>query len=119
MGKFDEALAAVTKLQQTENSPDAGLFYLAGIYARTGKRRQTLELLRRAKNKKLQTNIREVIGTYLALGDSEHALATLQAGIKDQSVLPFVFVDPMLDPLRSDPRFKAMMLQVGIPIPSS
>ena len=57
--------------------------------------------------------------TYVALGDSETALAILQEGIKDRSVLPFFFLDPTLDPLRSDPRFKAMILEVGIPTPSS
>jgi TolB-like protein/DNA-binding winged helix-turn-helix (wHTH) protein/Tfp pilus assembly protein PilF len=118
-GKFDQALAAVKRLQQKENTPDSGLLQLAWIYARSGKRRQALELLRRAEDKKLPQNVRGVVDTYVALGDSENALARLQDGIKDRSILPFVFVDPMLDPLRSDPRFKAMIVRAGIPIPSS
>lgn len=118
-GKFDQALAATRRLQRTEDNPGAGMFKLAGIYARTGKRRQALELLRRAQDKKLPRNLQETVETYVSLGDSETALAILQEGIRDRSVLPFVFLDPTLDPLRSDPRFKAMILQVGIPTPSS
>ena len=119
MGKFDQALEAAKRLQQTDYSPDAEMFELAWIYARTGKRRQALELVRRAEDKKLPGNSLGAICAYAALGDSVRALARLQDGIKDRSVLPFVFVDPKLDPLRSDPRFKAMILHVGIPIPSN
>ena len=119
MGKFDQALEAVKRLPQTDNNPDAELFELARIYARTGKRRQALELVRHAEDKKFPRNSLGAVSAYAALGDSERALAGLQDGIKDRSVLPFVFVDPKLDPLRSDPRFKAMILHVGIPIPSN
>lgn len=118
-GKFDQALAVAKRLQQTANTPDAELFELAQIYARTGRRREALELVHRAEDKKLPLNSLEAIGTYVALGDSDRALAQLQNAIDDRSVLPFVFLDPMLDPLRSDPRFKTMILRVGIPMPSN
>jgi TolB-like protein/DNA-binding winged helix-turn-helix (wHTH) protein/Tfp pilus assembly protein PilF len=77
--QFDEALAATTKFQQAANTPDAGLLKLAMIYARSGKRRQALELLRRAEDKKLPRNLLETVATYAALGDSESALTVLQS----------------------------------------
>jgi hypothetical protein len=43
---------------------------------------------------------------YSALGDRDHAIAALEKGVQMRSLLPFVFVDPQLDPLRSDPRFQ-------------
>ena len=118
-GKFDQALAAAKRLQQTVNASDVWLFELARIYARTGRRREALELVHRAEDKKLPGSSFEAICTYVALGDSDRALAILQNAIDDRSVFPFVFVDPMVDPLRSDPRFKTMILRVGIPMPSS
>lgn len=117
LGKFDQALAAAKHFRGTGNTPDAGLLLLARIYARTGRRPEAIELVRRAEDVNPRNDL-EAIGTYAALGDSDRALTVLQNGINDRSTLPFVFVDPMLDPLRSDPRFKAMILRVGIPNPS-
>ena len=117
-GKFDQAFAAAERFQKTANTPDAGLFKLARVYALTGQRREALELVRRAEDKN-STNYLEAIGTYAALGYSDRALGILQNAVNDRSVLPFVFVDPMLDPLRSDSRFKAIILRVGIPDPSN
>jgi len=116
LGKFDQALAAAKHFQGTGNTPDAGLFLLARIYARTGRRPEAIELVRRAEDVNPRNNL-EAIGTYAALGDSDRALTVLQKGINDRSTLPFVFVDPMLDPLRSDPRTKAMIMRVGIANP--
>ena len=71
--------------------------------------------MRRAENKELLRNPLEAIGTYLALGDSDHAITILQNAVNDRSTLPFVFVDPMVDPLRSDPRFQELLNRVGLP----
>lgn len=118
MGKFDQALTAAKRFQGTGNTPHAGLFLLARIYARMGRRPEAIELVHRGENEKLPLNSLEPIGTYVALGDSDRALTILQTAVNDRSVLPFVFVDPLLDPLRSDVRFRAMILRVGIPDPS-
>jgi tetratricopeptide (TPR) repeat protein len=117
LGEFDQALAAAKHFQGTGNTPDAGLFLLARIYARTARHPEAIELVRRAEDVNPRNDL-EAIGTYAALGDSDRALTVLQKGVNDRSTLPFVFVDPMLDPLRSDPRFKAMILRVGISNPS-
>jgi TolB-like protein/DNA-binding winged helix-turn-helix (wHTH) protein/cytochrome c-type biogenesis protein CcmH/NrfG len=112
-GKLDQALIAAKRFQETPNSPDAALFKLARIYARTGRRSDALELVRRAEDKNPE-NYLEAIGTYAVLGDSDRALTILQKAVNDRSVLPFVFVDPMLDPLRSDPRFQELLHRVGL-----
>jgi hypothetical protein len=69
--------------------------------------------VRRAEDKNPE-NYLEAIGTYAVLGDSDRALTILQKAVNDRSVLPFVFVDPMLDPLRSDPRFQELLHRVGL-----
>lgn len=111
--KFDQALAAAKRFQETANSPDAALFKLARIYARMGRRSEALELVRRAEDKNPE-NYLEAIGTYAVLGNSDRALTILQNAVNDRAVLPFVFVDPMLDPLRSDARFQDLLHRVGL-----
>lgn len=114
LGKFDQALTAAERFEKIGNTPDASLFKLARIYARMGRRGEALGLLRRAEDKKLPENSLEAICTYIALGDFDRALVELQSAIDDRSALPFVFVDPRLDPLRSDPRFQELLRRVGL-----
>jgi len=47
---------------------------------------------------------------YLGLGDKEEALRWLEKSYQDRagSDIGFIRVDPLLDPLRSDPRFEAL-----------
>jgi hypothetical protein len=52
---------------------------------------------------------------YSALGDRDHAIAALERGVQQRSVLAVVFRDPQLDPLRSDPRFQQLMRRAGLP----
>ncbi len=48
--------------------------------------------------------------TYLGLGDKEEALRWLEQSYQDRagSDIGFIRVDPLLDPLRGDPRFEAL-----------
>jgi len=47
---------------------------------------------------------------YLGLGDKEEALRWLEQSYQDRagSDIGFIRVDPLLDPLRGDPRFEAL-----------
>jgi hypothetical protein len=47
---------------------------------------------------------------YLGLGDKEEALRWLEQSYQDRagSDIGFIRVDPLLDPLRDDPRFEAL-----------
>jgi hypothetical protein len=51
---------------------------------------------------------------YLGLGDKEEALRYLEKGYQDRAgeVLRFVKVEPILDPLRGDPRFEALVQKI-------
>ena len=114
LGKYEEALAYVRKLQETMNDPSAGLPRLATIYARMGKRREAMEILKKVEQEAPNDN-QSLAVIYAALGDRDHALAALDRGVQTRSVMPFVFVDPQLDPLRSDPRFAELVRKVGLP----
>jgi len=52
---------------------------------------------------------------YLGLGDKDRALEWLRKAYEDRSFsLVFLKVDHMFDPLRSDPRFIALLKKVGL-----
>ena len=52
---------------------------------------------------------------YVGLGDTDRALASLREAARQGSPsLVFLKVDPFLDPLRSDPRFKKLLRELGI-----
>ena len=51
---------------------------------------------------------------YLGLGDKEEALRRLEKAYQDHSgeAVRYIKVDPLLDPLRGDPRFEALVAKV-------
>jgi tetratricopeptide (TPR) repeat protein len=53
---------------------------------------------------------------YVGLGDKEEAFQWLERAIDERSTeLTFLRADPRLDPLRIDPRFQALLEEVGFP----
>ncbi len=116
LGKFDEALVVVRKLLQDTTYRPVGLRSLARIYARLGRRREAMEIVRTIeKDDALGGNEIALAAIYSALGDHDHAIAALEKGVQSRSLLAFVFLDPQLDPLRSDPRFQQLLRRAGLP----
>jgi DNA-binding SARP family transcriptional activator/TolB-like protein len=80
------------------------------VYARAGHRAQVLEMLRR--NPGSCGNGADV---YVGLGDPDHALACLRKEARENPQdLAFQNFNPILDPLRSDPRSHAVLRELGI-----
>lgn len=80
------------------------------VYARAGRRAQVLEMLRR--NPGSCGNAADV---YVGLGDPDHALACLRKEARENPQdLAFQNFNPVLDPLRSDPRTHAVLLELRI-----
>lgn len=114
--KYDEARAWAQKYQQTSGDPRLSLQLMARIYARTGKRREALEALRSfEKNGTGRGDEYSLAVIYSVLGDNDRAIAKLEKLVQTRSVMPFVFVGPELDPLRSDPRFQQLLRRAGLP----
>jgi TolB-like protein/DNA-binding winged helix-turn-helix (wHTH) protein/Tfp pilus assembly protein PilF len=114
LGKYDEALAWAQKYQQTSADPRLSLRLMASIYASTGKRHEAAEALRTIeKNGDADEYGLAII--YSALGDHDRAIAELEKLVQKRSAMPFVFVGPELDPLRSDPRFQQLLRRANLP----
>jgi TolB-like protein/DNA-binding winged helix-turn-helix (wHTH) protein/tetratricopeptide (TPR) repeat protein len=116
LGNYDQALAYAENFQKAVSERGAGLRPLARIYASMGRRREAVGALRAIeKNGALGGNEYGLAVIYSALGDRDRAIAALEKGVQTRSLLPFVFVDPQLDPVRSDPRFSALLQRMHLP----
>jgi TolB-like protein/Tfp pilus assembly protein PilF len=115
--KYDQAFAAVQKLQQITEDRKAWLRPLGRLYARTGRQREALEITRilQVDPGNAGGHLFALAVIYSALGDRDRAIAALEEGVQTRSLLPVVFMDPQLDPLRSDPRFQQLLRRTGLP----
>ena len=89
----------------------------AWINARAGRRQQAQDLLQRmtSTTRRYRTDPIEIAKVYENLGDRDRAIAWLRRAARERfPTLVFVKTDPILDPLRSDPRFQALLRELGI-----
>jgi hypothetical protein len=57
---------------------------------------------------------------YAGLGDVTRGIVWLNRGIDQQDIyIPENFFDPLLDPLRKDPRFALVMTRMGLSQPQA
>ena len=89
---------------------------MAQILAVTGKRAEALAILKELKQPQPDApppNAFDVSVICAALGERDEAFAWLQKAY-DQRVVWFLKVHPMLDPLRDDPRYTALLKKAGL-----
>jgi hypothetical protein len=94
---------------------------LGCAYAGSGDEDKGRELLSELKTLSQQRYVSSgaVAALETALGDNEQALASLKVGVNQRAPgLLMLAVDPVFDPLRSDPRFHALLRRVGLPLES-
>jgi len=116
---IQELERALTLYGFPELAADLGRAFVAGGYPRAMRAyAQGLEHLSSTKQLSMPMNLAEV---YANLGDQERAFYWLeQAYIQRGVVTPgadidFLEADPMLVPLRSDPRFADLIRRLGLP----
>jgi len=60
-----------------------------------------------------------MVWAYAGLGDKEQAFAWLERSYEERRQrMVWLNVDPLLEPLRSDPRFADLVRRVGLPSPA-
>lgn len=85
--------------------------------ARAGNLEEARGALRELEIKRVKQYVPSMYfaGVYLGLGDNAQALKYLNRAYEEHSdELIFLGVDPMLDPLRSDPGFKDLLSRIGV-----
>ena len=111
--RVDDALAQFSALIEYP----ASLGGLGHTYGLLGRRDEALAVLaemdRRAEVGYSSAYNRSLV--YLGLGDRESALDWIERGAEERSYrLSFLAVEPILDPLRNEPRFIAVQARMGL-----
>ena len=114
-GAHAEGLAELREANRLEAEPMLQAF-LAHGYAISGQETEARELLTQLEEFSRQEYLcaYEIGVTHEALGDSDEAIAWLQKARDDRAdCIPYLGVDPRFDSLRSDPRFQALLDEIG------
>jgi TolB-like protein/tetratricopeptide (TPR) repeat protein len=117
-GQLNEALAEYKKAAELDDNPIV-LGLIAHAYAKLGERDQAMELL--ANLQQVATHRYVPAGSfaaiYMALGEKDKAIQYFERAYQDHAGSDIVGlkVDPLLDPLRGDPRFEALVAKILAP----
>jgi tetratricopeptide (TPR) repeat protein len=115
-GLFADALADAEGWREVEKS-SWSWGSLAYIYGRSGQQAKAefaLEQLERVSRSHVVDPLSFAVA-YIGIGDKEKAIAWLQKAYQwHSSSLTALKVDPTYDPLRSDPRFQALVRRIGL-----
>jgi len=115
-GMYVEALAEYKEeIKLSGGSPTDPDPYFAAAYARAGRREEAQAIL-----KQLEPNQRagsfSMAVLYTSLGDREKAFVMLEKAYTARNPrLQDLKIEQGLDPLRDDPRFRDLLLRVGLP----
>jgi adenylate cyclase len=109
------AISEYTKAQQLSDDLRARV-PLAAAKAQSGDKEAAVQMLAELEELARHRNVRAYWRTvlYLSLGNRDEAIRLLEQGIADHEGLDIAWikVDPLLDPLRGDPRFEALVQKV-------
>jgi len=116
MGQMDHAIEAINKAVQLQSN-NTGQIIMAHVYAAKDDRAKAEKLLKEitAKSKHGCLCAYEVAHAYIKLGDKNKAYEWLEKGIKDRAdCMIWLLVEPWMDPLRNDRRYKELIQYIGL-----
>ena len=114
---YAEAIAEYRKALALNDDPYAKAFLVRSL-AKSGRRSDALKLVEELKSESATRYVPNycLAMAYTALGEKEEAFALLEKDIAEHSSFVSVLaVEPALDDLRDDPRFKAMLRRLNLP----
>jgi TolB-like protein/DNA-binding winged helix-turn-helix (wHTH) protein/Flp pilus assembly protein TadD len=117
-GKKSEA---VSQLEQARDmAPTLPMAHALLVYAyadagrKTEARKELAELTEMSHSRYVPSSYFAIAA--VALGNNDQAFSYLQQSFKDRSEqILYMKVEPLVDPLRNDPRFATLLKQVGLP----
>jgi TolB-like protein/DNA-binding winged helix-turn-helix (wHTH) protein len=113
-GMYPEAIAVFRALPQ-EDEAGKNLTYLACAYAASGQREEALKLLQQASTKGYAPPFLTA-RAYLLLREKDTTFQWLQKAYQqtDATMATAMKVDPIMDPIRSDPRYAELLKKTGL-----
>ena len=114
---FNETLAELEKAKR-ERKNDSILIYDTGmIYAAQGKRAEALQIIKELEEMS-GANLSQahwIAKIYATLNEKELAFSWLERGLATGAIAVFYKDEPVWDPIRSDPRFEALVEKTFVP----
>lgn len=117
-GMMEQALAAFQKAVELAPRGTNFLASLGRAYAVMGKTQEARkildELVLRAKSKRISAY--QIALVHVGLGEKDRAFEVLERAFQERStLLTYLKMDPRLDPLRADPRFRELLRRMNFP----
>jgi len=117
-GMFADALADIEKWRRIDDVHLPGIWAIeAYVYGRSGQQVEAQRALEKLQqlNRRRQIDPATIALAYVGMDNKDEAFAWLQRAYSERSnALTALKVDPIYDPLRSDPRFQELLRRVGL-----
>jgi DNA-binding winged helix-turn-helix (wHTH) protein len=117
-GEDADAYADFRRTLETEKIGSDALTRLDARFAKEGLRGVFRAVARYMENDVVRTPVSDdnLVSLYSYLDDKDRAFALLERSLRERHMeLVLLAVSPFFDPLRSDPRFAALVARVGLP----
>jgi len=117
-GQYQQAIDFEQQVPKDSPARWTAVMVLAHVYAKMGNRSECEKAINELEEIGKTRYIRRyyLASIYATLGDKDKAFAELEKAFADRdSFLPRAKEDPFMDPLRDDPRFKAMLKRMDLP----
>jgi Flp pilus assembly protein TadD len=114
---FADVLAEIEQGRRLEGDGPWVWSELAYVYGRTGRQAEARHALDKLEewNRRQPLDPASFVRPYIGMGDNDHALTYLEkAFVVHSNAMTGLKVDPVYDPLRSDPRFQTLLHRVGL-----
>jgi TolB-like protein/DNA-binding winged helix-turn-helix (wHTH) protein/Tfp pilus assembly protein PilF len=115
---YPEALAELEKAVNLSNRNESAVASLGKVLGNLGRKQEARELLKELEERSKRRYISPYLIALVQIGlaERDQAMASLERGYADRDLwMIFLGVDPHMDDLRSDPRFKDLLRRVGLP----
>ena len=116
-GEFDQAISEYQTAIALSGNLNGRIGSLGHAYALAGRKDNARQILKRLQELSRHGYVSpyHTALIYIGLGEKEEAFAWLGKADNDRYwMMAFLKVDPRLDPLRSDPRFRDLLRRVGL-----
>ncbi len=117
LGMYPQAQQAYQSILAFAPHEPALLALLGHLYAVTGRQaaaREIISQLQKISESRYVPSVYVAL-IYIGLGDKDHAFVWLDKAYEERcDYLVYLPTDPMADPLRSDPRFAALLERLGL-----